>query len=92
LKSKDQSTLDWINQAGNNICSMLFRQEHRNREDTTVVLSLAVANLGFNLTEFITEANRKNGTQVTWKAKEEGKIFTIALEESSMRVSIESKS
>jgi len=47
LTGKDRPTLDGINQAGNNVFGMLFKQEYRKKEGSVAILSLAMANLGF---------------------------------------------
>ncbi|KAJ8437719.1 hypothetical protein Cgig2_003839 [Carnegiea gigantea] len=86
LKGKDQSTSDWTNPADKNVISILFEQEHRKKEVPAADLSLTIATIGFNHTEFIIEVEMKNYMQVIWKAEKEGKHFTVALEESSMRV------
>ena len=44
------------------------------------------------LPKFIIKACIKSYTQVTWKDEVEGKIFTIAIRDSSLRVIVESKS
>ena len=58
---------------------MLFGQGCRKKEDPTVVLSLAMSNIGINPANFITEAQAEGHKQLTWTAEEEGKVFTVAI-------------
>jgi len=73
LPKKNQSPLDWIQLADDNIFGILFSQEYREKEDRVAVLSVAMSCKEFDLTQFITDMGEATYKQVTWVAKEEGK-------------------
>jgi len=70
---------DALHLAESNIFQIIFWKGQKRHEDLSVILSLIMSNKDFDPVRFIIEVDIESSKQVTCIAKEEGKIFTMAI-------------